>query len=71
MELTAEQEAKFKDLCGEIMPGEYGRVIVSFTGEPGNFVQISGEKNYRFHSNKETDKTNSRPPLLSNTQNRA
>ncbi|WP_461256493.1 hypothetical protein [Treponema sp. R80B11-R83G3] len=50
MELTAEQDAKFKDLCAEIKPGEYGRVVVAFTGEPGNFVQITGEKNFRFHS---------------------
>jgi hypothetical protein len=52
MELTAEQDAKFKALCGEIKPGEYGRVVVAFTGEPMNFVQITGEKNYRFHSEK-------------------
>jgi hypothetical protein len=29
MVLTAEQDAKFRDLCGEIRPGEYGRVVVS------------------------------------------
>jgi hypothetical protein len=52
MELTAEQSAKFKDLCKEIRPGEYGRVIVSFIGEPSNVVQITGEKNYRFHNEK-------------------
>jgi hypothetical protein len=50
MVLTAEQEAKFRDLCKEIRPGEYGRVVVSFVGEPSNVVQITGEKNYRFHS---------------------
>jgi hypothetical protein len=48
MELSAEQGAKFRDLCKEIKPGEYGRVIVSFVGEPSNLVQITGEKNYRF-----------------------
>jgi len=52
MVLTAEQSAKFKDLCAEIKPGEFGRVIVSFTGDPGNFVQITGEKNFRFHNEK-------------------
>jgi hypothetical protein len=52
MELTAEQNAKFRDLCAEIKPGAYGRVIVSFTGEPQNFVQITGEKNFRFHGEK-------------------
>jgi len=51
MELTAEQEAQFKDLCREIKPGEYGRIIVSFIGEPSNMVQITGEKNFRFHNN--------------------
>jgi hypothetical protein len=50
MELTAEQEAAFRDLCREIKPGEYGRVVVSFVGEPSNLVQITGEKNYRFHN---------------------
>jgi hypothetical protein len=49
MELTAEQDAKFRDLCKEIKPGEYGRVIVSFMGDPSNLVQITGEKNFRFH----------------------
>jgi len=52
MELTAEQDAKFRDLCKEIKPGEYGRVMVSFTGNPSNVVQITGEKNYRFHNEK-------------------
>ena len=52
MELTAEQNAKFKDLCAEIKPGEYGRVVVAFTGEPQNFVQITGEKQFRFHNEK-------------------
>ena len=52
MELTAEQNTKFRDLCKEIKPGEYGRVVVSFVGEPSNLVQITGEKNYRFHHEK-------------------
>jgi hypothetical protein len=52
MVLTEEQGAKFRDLCEEIKPGEYGRVIVSFVGEPTNLIQISGEKNFRFHNEK-------------------
>jgi hypothetical protein len=52
MVLTAEQEDKFRDLCREIKPGEYGRVVVAFVGEPSNVVQITGEKNFRFHSEK-------------------
>jgi len=49
MELTADQEAKFRDLCREIKPGGYGKVIVNFIGSPTNLVQITGEKNFRFH----------------------
>jgi hypothetical protein len=52
MELTTEQDAKFKELCKAIQPGEYGRVEVSFIGEPSNMVQIKGEKNFRFHNEK-------------------
>jgi hypothetical protein len=52
MVLTAEQDAKFRGLCKEIKPGEYGRVVVSFVGDPSNLVQITGEKSYRFHSEK-------------------
>jgi hypothetical protein len=48
--LSAEQDAKFRDLCREIKPGEYG--IVSFVGEPSNLVQITAEKNFRFHNEK-------------------
>jgi hypothetical protein len=48
MVLTEDQDAKFRDLCEEIKPGEFGRVIVSFVGKPSNLVQITGEKNYRF-----------------------
>jgi hypothetical protein len=52
MELTAEQKATLENLCAEIKLGEYGRVTVSFVGEPSNLVQITGEKNYRFHHEK-------------------
>ncbi|MDR1399401.1 MAG: hypothetical protein LBJ41_05725 [Treponema sp.] len=52
MVLSAEQNARFRDLCEEIKPGEYGRVVVSFVGHPSNLVQITGEKNYRFHNEK-------------------
>jgi hypothetical protein len=52
MVLTEEQEATFRELCKAINPGEYGRVIVLFVGAPSNLVQITGEKNYRFHNGK-------------------
>jgi hypothetical protein len=52
MVLTAEQEAKFRDLCREIRPGEYGKVVVSFVGEPSNVVSITAEKTFRFHNEK-------------------
>jgi hypothetical protein len=52
MELTTEQDAQFRELCKAIRPGEYGRVIVSFIGEPSNVVQITGEKTHRFPSEK-------------------
>jgi hypothetical protein len=52
MELTAEQDAKFKELCKDIKPGEYGKVEVSFIGNPSNVVQIIGEKTHRFHNEK-------------------
>ena len=63
MELTTEQNAKFKELCKEIKPGEYGRVVVSFTGGHENFVQITGEKQFRFHKENPL-------PTYSNPQNR-
>lgn len=53
MKLTAEQEAKFRDLCSEIKPDEYGKVVVSFIGKPSYLVQITGEKNFRFHGGSE------------------
>jgi hypothetical protein len=49
MELTAEQEAKFRGLCKEIKPGEYGRVAVSFVGEPSNMVNITSVFQYLHH----------------------
>jgi hypothetical protein len=52
MVLTAEQDVKFRDLCREIKPGEYGRVVVSFVGEPSNVVSITAEKTVRFHNQK-------------------
>jgi hypothetical protein len=56
MELTADQDAIFRGLCKEIKPSEYGRVVVSFVGDPSNIVQLTGEKNYRFQRDKETAK---------------
>jgi hypothetical protein len=52
MELSAEQDVKFRNLCKEIKPGEYGRVVVSFVGEPSNVVNITAEKTFRFHNEK-------------------
>jgi hypothetical protein len=52
MELSAEQDAKFRGLCKEIKPGEYGRVVVSFVGDPSNQVNITAEKTFRFHNEK-------------------
>jgi hypothetical protein len=52
MELSTEQEAKFRDLCREIRPGEFGKIVVSFVGEPSNVVSITAEKTVRFHSQK-------------------
>ena len=52
MELTPDQYAKFRDYCKEIGPGEYGKVVVSFVGEPSNVVQITVEKNTRYQRQK-------------------
>jgi hypothetical protein len=52
MVLSTEQEAKFRGLCREIKPGEYGQVVVSFVGEPSNLVNITAEKTFRFHNEK-------------------
>jgi hypothetical protein len=52
MELAAEQYAQFEEMCREIKPGEYGRVIVSFIGEPSNVVDIIAEKHIRFQHRK-------------------
>jgi hypothetical protein len=52
MELSAEQETAFRNLYREIKPGKYGRVVVSFVGEPTNLVNITAEKTFRFHNEK-------------------
>jgi hypothetical protein len=52
MVLTADEDAKFRKCCEEIKSGEYGRVVVSFVGEPSNIVDIIGEKRFRFHHEK-------------------
>jgi hypothetical protein len=46
MELTAGQLETIQALSKEI---EFGKVTVSFTGEPSNIVDIVGEKHLRFH----------------------
>jgi hypothetical protein len=53
MELTAKQQERFEALCREIKPGEYGRVEISFIGEPSNLVKMKGEKNFVFHNEKD------------------
>jgi hypothetical protein len=60
MELSTEQEARVRDLCKEIKPGEYGRVVVSFVGEPSNLVNITAEKTFRFH-NEKAESTTGKP----------
>ena len=52
MELTAEQDATFREYCKEIKQGEFGRVVVNFIGSPNNEVHITGEKNCRFGNQK-------------------
>ena len=52
MELTAEQDAQVKELCREIKPGAYGKVVITFVGSPSNQTQITGEKSFRFHNEK-------------------
>jgi hypothetical protein len=52
MELSAEQDVKVRNRGKEIKPGEYGRVVVSFVGEPLNLVNITAEKTFRFHNEK-------------------
>ena len=50
MELTAEQDAMFRQKCNEIKPGEYGEVVVSFFGEPTNIVRITGKQSAQFRN---------------------
>jgi hypothetical protein len=54
MELTAEQLAAIKEASREI---EFGRITVSFTGNPSNIVDIVAEKHLRFHHQKATPTT--------------
>ena len=71
MELTAEQDTLFRELCAEIKPGEYGRVEVSFIGHPSNLVKIKVEKTAQFNSQKPTlDAPQAYRPLLRKTGHR-
>jgi hypothetical protein len=49
MELTADQLEAIKKASREI---EFGRITVSFTGNPSNVVDIVAEKHLRFHHEK-------------------
>jgi hypothetical protein len=49
MELTAEQLEAIQAASREI---EYGRITVSFTGNPSNVVDIVAEKHLRFRREK-------------------
>jgi hypothetical protein len=60
MVLSDEQDTTFRKLCEEIKPGEHGHITVEFVGTPSNIVRISGEKNYRFYSQK-TEPTTGEP----------
>jgi hypothetical protein len=54
MELTAEQIEAIKKASREI---DFGRITVSFTGNPSNVVDIVAEKHLRFHHERATPTT--------------
>jgi len=59
MELTAEQHAKFEDLCAEIKPGEFGRVVTVFTGDgflTGRAIVTSVGNNLSCRHKREADR---------------
>ena len=49
MELTPEQLEIIREASREI---EFGRITVSFTGNPSNIVDITAEKHIRFQRRK-------------------
>jgi hypothetical protein len=58
MELTNEQLEVIKGASREI---EFGRITVSFTGEPSNVVDIVAEKHFRFRRPKTAEPTVGKP----------
>jgi hypothetical protein len=58
MELTAEELEKIKAASREI---EFGRITVSFTGEPSNLVDIVAEKHLRFQRHKRAEPATGEP----------
>jgi hypothetical protein len=58
MELTAEQLEAIKEASREI---DFGRITVSFTGNPSNTVDIVAEKHLRFQRHKRTEPTTGEP----------
>jgi hypothetical protein len=49
MELTKQQLEIIREASREI---DFGRITINFVGSPSNLVQITSEKNYRFHNGK-------------------
>jgi hypothetical protein len=58
MELTAEQLDVIKAASREI---DFGRITVSFTGNPSNTVDIVAEKHIRFQRRKMAEPTTGEP----------
>jgi hypothetical protein len=58
MELTAEQLEAIQAASREI---EFGRITVSFTGNPSNMVDIVAEKHLRFRREKAAQPTTGEP----------
>jgi hypothetical protein len=58
VELTAEQLETIRAASREI---EFGRITVSFTGEPSNTVDIVAEKHIRFQRRKTAGPTTGEP----------
>jgi len=61
MKLTNEQLEVIQQASGEI---DFGRVIISFTGQPHNIVDIVAEKHLRFRREKDAEPTKSKPQDL-------
>jgi hypothetical protein len=59
MELTAKQLEAIKTASREI---EFGRITVSFAGNPSNVVDIVAEKHIRFHHERASPTTGEAVP---------